>query len=64
MIHLIFQKLLDTRAQEPAILDRFIQQAIDENWVELYNLIEENENEIIEKLNEAIVKVLLVSLLT
>lgn len=31
MIHLIFQKLLDTRSQDPVILDRFIQQAIDEN---------------------------------
>ena len=43
MIHLIFQKLLDTKSDNKALIDRIIRQAIDTESLELFSQLEHDE---------------------
>jgi len=58
MIHLIFGSLLGTKATERAIFDKIVHSAIEKYWTELYQLIEEDENDIIQTWNDVIRKAL------
>jgi hypothetical protein len=61
MIHSIFTNLLSTKSREELIIQRIIHEAINQHVLEIFNLIDEDEDEIIEKLTEAVTKIMEVS---
>lgn len=58
MIHSIFTNLLSTKSRQELIIQRIIHEAINQHVLEIFNLIDEDEDEIIEKLTEAVAKII------